>query len=97
MSNVEGQMLNERCGHVVVFKRFRDRTSVESLERTKEIHDHHQYRIFGKSFELGPAEYESSSRFVCSCVNTSLNKTSNGCINATLRRVRITIVAVEKQ
>jgi hypothetical protein len=78
-----------------MFKRFRDRISVESLERTEEIHDY-QYRVFEKRSELGPAEYESSPSFVCSCVNTSLNKTSNGCINTALRRVGITIVAVEK-
>ena len=97
MRNVDGQMLNERCGHVVMFKRFRDRISVESLERIEEIHDHNQYHVFGKRFELGPAENESSPRFVHSCLNTSFNKTRIGCINATLRRVRITTVAVEKQ
>jgi hypothetical protein len=40
--------------------------------------------VFRKRFELGPAEYESSPRFMCSWVNTCLNKKSNGCINRTL-------------
>jgi len=31
------------------------------------------------------------------CIDTSYKKTSSGCINETLRRVRITIIAAQKQ